>query len=153
MKPKPKSEKPAAEPLEIAENQKAASASWKIPMAVLKLAKSLGCPAFKSGRVHRKEMLQWIEDHEAEAADAVAVDIEKADKVELEKEKLRAQVALLKAKLAREENETIPRTEAAEEWQRAVSIIQDEAKQLMDRDMYRVFCDRTKARIGNLHGV
>jgi hypothetical protein len=150
-KPKTKSKPAATEPLEIAENQKAAAAAWNVPIAVLKLAKSQGCTAFKSGRVHRGEFLDWLKNHEAEAGQAVAVDLEKAERGELEKEKLRAQIILLRSRNERESRESIPVAEACAEWGRAVAIIQEECQILMDdRDRYRVFCERIKSRIGSM---
>jgi hypothetical protein len=152
MTPKPKSKtKPAAaEPLEIAENQKAAAAAWNVPIAVLKLAKSQGCTAFKSGRVHRGEFLDWLKNHEAEAGQAVALDLAKAEKGELEKERLRAQIILLRSRNDRETRTTIPIQEAREETARALAILQDEYRQLMEPDLYRAACIKAKSRMGEV---
>ena len=143
--------KPAAtEPLEIAENQKAAAAAWKIPLAVLKAAKAAGCTAFKSGRVHRAEFFEWLAKHEETAAEAEALDLKKAEKAELEKERLRAQIVLLRSRNDRETRTTIPMEEAREETARALAILQEEFKALMDPALYRAACIKAKARTGEV---
>jgi hypothetical protein len=144
--------KPAAVPLEIAPNQSAAAASWDVPLAVLKAAKAAGCKAFSAGgRINRTEFFEWLKTHESEAQGAVAVDLEKAERGELEKEKLRAQIILLRSRNDRESRESIPIAEACGEWARAVSIMQEEAKNLMDSpELYRVFCERSKSRTGEM---
>lgn len=146
-----KKTKPTAEPLEIAPNQTAAAASWDVPLAVLKAAKAAGCKAFSpGGRVNRKDFFAWLKTHEAEAQGAVALDLEKAERAELEKEKLRAQIQLLRSRNDRETRELIPFGEACGEWARAIAIDQEEAKNLMGRDEYRVWCIRSKTRIGEV---
>ncbi len=153
MHKKAKSEpKPtAAAPLEIAPNQKAASASWDVPLAVLKAAKAAGCIAFSpGGRINRQEFLAWLKTHEAEAGQAVAMDLAKAEKAELEKEKLRAQIRLLRSKDDRETRTVIPIETAKAEWTRAVAIIQEEAALFMEKEAYHTFCVRVKSRIGEM---
>jgi hypothetical protein len=151
-KPKTKSKPATAEPLEIAPNQSAASASWDVPLAVLKAAKSQGCKAFSpGGRINRQEFFSWLKTHEADADQAVALDLEKAERAELELQKLRAQIRLLRSRNERETRETIPIAEACAEWGRAVAIAQEECQILMDdRDRYRVFCERWKSRVGSM---
>jgi len=150
-KPKTTPPKPAAAvPLEIAENQKAAAAAWNVPLAVLKLAKAQGCTAFKSGRVHRQEFFAWLKTHEAEAGQAVELDLQKAERAELEKERLRAQIILLRSRNDRETRTTIPIQEAREETARALAILQEEYRQLMEPDLYRAACIKAKARMGEV---
>lgn len=151
IKPKTTPLKPAATaPLETAENQKAASAAWDVPLAVLKAAKAAGCAAFKSGRVHREEFFEWLAKHEGTAAEAEALDLKKAEKAELEKERLRAQIVLLRSRNDRETRTTIPMEEAREETARALAILQEEFRQLMDPVLYRVACVKAKSRTGEI---
>ena len=147
---KSESKPTAPEPLELAENQKSAAALWGIPVPVQKLAKSQGCSAFKSGRVHRKPLLEWVKRHAAESEQAVSLDLAKANKQELELEKLRAQIRLLTSRDDREKRDLITMTEARSEWSRALAIGQEEAKGLMESDVYRVFCVRWKSRCGEV---
>lgn len=153
MKTKTKTTPPkpaAAAPLEIAENQPAAAAAWNVPLPVLKLAKSQGCPAFKSGRVHRGEFFDWLKSHEADAETAVAADLAKADKQELEKERLRAQITLLRSRNDREIRTTIPIEVAREETARALAILQEEFRQLMEPALYRAACIKARSRTGEV---
>ena len=150
-KPKPTPKPAAAEPLEIAPNQKAASASWDVPIAVLRTAKAAGCKAFSpGGRIHRKDFFAWLEVNAAEAEQAVAVDLEKLEKSELEKEKIRAQIRLLNSRNERETRTVIPLAEAQSEWSRAAAIFQEEIRLLMDPQHYRVAVTRAKTRIGEM---
>jgi hypothetical protein len=135
---------------EIAENQKSAAALWGIPVPVQKLAKSQGCNAFKSGRVHRKPLLEWVKQHAGESEKAVALDLEKAERAELELERLRVQIRLLRSRNERENRTLITMEEARSEWARCIAIAQDEFRALMDPDHYRVACIRWKSRCGEV---
>jgi hypothetical protein len=140
-----------AEPLDIAPNQKAASASWNVPLAVLKAAKAAGCKAFSAGgRVNRKDFLEWLAANSKDAEQAVALDLAKADKQELEAEKIRAQIRLLNSRNERETRTVISLVEAQAEWARAASIFQEEVRQLMEPEHYRVAVTRAKTRIGEM---
>lgn len=151
-KTKSKPSKPAAHvPLEVAANQKAASASWNVPLAVLKAAKAGGCKAFSpGGRIKRAEFFAWLRTHEGEAEQAVALDLAKADRQELENEKIRAQIRLLRSRDDRESRTVIPMEEAVAEWSRALSILESEYKSLMDPEHFRVAQTRAKSRIGEV---
>lgn len=149
MTKQPKPTKPAAVP-EIAENQKAASSAWGIPVSVLKAAKASGCPAFQGSRVHRQPLLAWLRLNASAAATATAADIARADKQELELVKLRAQARLLVSKADLSEEVVIPKEAAKAEWARAMAVVEEEAKSLMESDHYRIFVDRCKSRIGEV---
>ncbi len=141
----------AAEPLEIASSQAAASASWNVPLAILKASKASGCAAFSpGGRINRQEFFAWLKNHEAEAGQAVALDLEKAERAELEKEKLRAQIRLLRSRDDRENRTLITMAEAVAEWSRALSILEEEYKSLMEPEHFRVAQIRAKSRIGEV---
>ena len=150
-KPKTKSKPAATELLEIAPNQSAAAASWDVPLAVLKAAKGAGCKAFSpGGRINRQEFFAWLKTHEAEAGQAVELDLQKAERAELEKERLRAQIILLRSRNDRETRTTIPIQEAREETARALAILQEEYRQLMEPGLYRSACIKAKARTGEV---
>jgi hypothetical protein len=131
---------------DVAQSMKQAEAFWGISFSTLKIAKSAGCPAFIQHRVYREPLLKWLEENPDSAGKGEAI----TDAAELKRQKTEAEVKLLRAKIAREERETIPLVDAKEEWARAASIVQEEAKQLMERDHYRVFVERCKTRIGEL---
>jgi hypothetical protein len=112
----------------------------------MKIAKAAGCPAFVQHRIHRDELVTWLEEN----PDAAGQGEKLTDAAELKRQKTEAEVKLLRAKIAREERETIPLADAKTEWARAASIVQEEAKNLMEPDHFRVFTERCKTRIGNL---
>jgi hypothetical protein len=134
-----------------APNQSAAASAWGVPIAVLRAAKAAGCDAFTtSGRIHREPFMAWLKSNSDEATTAAEIDISKAEKTELEKERLRAQIILLRSKNDREQNTVILRTTAVTEWARSMAILQEEFKLLMDDEKYAIACDRAKSRIGEM---
>lgn len=137
---------------EIAENQQSAAAKWGIPIAIIRAAKAAGCSGFQGSRVHRTPLVAWIASNAAAATAAQALDMSKATKQELEEERLRQQCRILKSKADLSESELILKTTAKDEFARALGIIQEEARGLMERDHYRVFIERSKARIGSVLG-
>lgn len=145
---KPTTPKPA-EP-EAFDTLRAACAGMQLPLAVLQLAKSQGCGAFRSGRVYRAPLLAWLRAHAPEASQAQAVDLATLTRAEVDLEKSRAQcrIFIIKANLLDET--TILKDEAKAEYFRAIGIIEDEAKGLMESDHYRIFIDRCKSRIGEI---
>jgi hypothetical protein len=50
-----------AEPIPVAESIQQAAASWGFSQDVLKLAKKLGCPAFRSTRVYYDDFKKWYD--------------------------------------------------------------------------------------------
>ena len=148
---RPRKDTPSETDPEIALAMKEATVRWGIPSAVLKAAKLDGCPAFeKSGRIYKTPLMAWIEKNSDKAAAATEMDLRKADKHALEEERLRQQILLLKAKHEREQGNVIPRDLARAEWTRAAAIFQEEAKMLMEKDLYRTWIERCKTKIGNL---
>ena len=131
---------------EVAQSIKQANAFWGIDENTMKVAKAAGCPAFIQHRVHRDSLLKWLEEN----PDAAGKGRGLTDAAELKRQKTEAEVQLLRAKISREKKETIPLIDAKSEWARAMSICQEEAKGLMEKDHYRVWCERIKTRIGNI---
>ena len=123
-----------------------AESLWGISKAAMRIAKAAGCPAFVEHRIHRDPLIEWLEKNPDAAGKGEAL----TDAAELKRQKTEAEVKLLRAKIAREERETIPLSEAKDEWARAASIVQEEAKNLMEKDHYRVFVERCKTRIGEI---
>lgn len=140
-----KSTKPPEIP-DVAQSMKQAEAFWGISGSTLRIAKAAGCPAFVQHRIHRDALISWLEKNPDTAVKGESL----TDAAELKRQKTEAEVKLLRAKIAREERETIPLAEAKAEWGRAASIVQEEAKALMEKDHYRVFVERCKTRIGNI---
>ena len=126
---------------------KSAHALWGIPVAVLKRAKGEGCSAFRAQRIHRTPLLQWIKENPEAASGA---DAENSSKAELEIRKLAAQVAQIELKVEKERGVLIKKGEAKDEWARAIAIVMEESKSLMDKEYFRVFADRIKSRIGEV---
>lgn len=143
---KKSAEKKSPEIPAVAQSMEQAQALWGISKSTMKIAKAAGCPAFIQHRIHRDELVAWLEKN----PDAAGKGDSLTDAAELKRQKTEAEVKLLRAKIAREERETIPLVDAKEEWARAASIVQEEAKQLMDSDHFRVFTERCKTRIGEL---
>jgi hypothetical protein len=150
-KPTPaKSPTPPPEP-QVCDSLRAAAGAWQIPISVLKASKASGCPAFVNGRIHREPLMQWLRDNRPKVDEAEKLDIAKADRAALETERIRAQVRLLCAKADLQERLVILRTEAVAEWTRAMSIVQEEYRMLMEPDCYRIACQRARLRVGTLH--
>ena len=51
------------------DSQASAAAALKIDISELRKAKREGCPAFRSGRVYRVELLSWLEEKRLEATE------------------------------------------------------------------------------------
>jgi len=145
MKSKPDKEKSQQIP-NVAQSMKQAESLWGISKSTMVIAKAAGCPAFVEHRIHRDALVSWLEKNPDTAGKGEAL----TDAAELKRQKTEAEVKLLRAKIAREERETIPLSEAKSEWGRAASIVQEEAKNLMEKDHYRVFVERCKTRIGDI---
>jgi hypothetical protein len=131
---------------DVAQSMKQAEAFWGISVSTMRIAKAAGCPAFVQHRIHRDALVEWLEKNPTAVGKGEAL----TDAAELKRQKTEAEVRLLRAKISREERETIPLAEAKAEWGRAASIVQEEAKQLMEKDHYRVFVERCKSRIGEI---
>ena len=143
---KKRARKPEPETRDVAQSIKQAAALWGIPKATMLIAKNAGCRAFVQHRVHREPLLKWL----AENPEASAEGDSKTSEAELKRKKLQNEVTLGELKIANENKKTILREKAKEEWSRAVAIVQEEAKMLMDKQIYRVFIDRIKSKIGNI---
>lgn len=131
---------------EVAQSIRQASALWGIPVPVMRIAKSAGCPAFVQHRVHREPLEKWLAENPEAAGEGESA----ASEAELKRRKLQNEVTLGNLKIANEEKRTISRDEAKNEWARACAIVQEEAKLLMEKDAFRVFIDRIKLKIGNI---
>ena len=133
-------------PKKSATSMKQAASLWGISLQVIKIAKSEGCPAFVGSRIHRDDLISWLEKNPSAAGKGEALN----DIAELKRQKLEEEVTLLRSKIAREDRVTIPLEEAKMEWGRASAIVQEEAKNLMEKTHYRIFIERCKSRIGNM---
>jgi hypothetical protein len=47
------------------DSQASAAATLNLDIYELRDAKAAGCPAFRSGRVYREELLRWLKEHRA----------------------------------------------------------------------------------------
>ena len=150
-RPKPNPHRSESGELLVAETVRQASQTWNIPLQVLKIAKAHDCPAFVGHRIHRGKLVRWISENEGLIAEAVESEASESDIGQLRAEKLRVEVRILNAKFEREQETVISKTSAKGEWARAVGIFCDEAKALMEPEHFRVFCERTRSRIGDLH--
>jgi hypothetical protein len=131
----------------IAQSMKQAQAFWGVPVSVQKIAKAAGCEAFVEHRVHRDPLLAWIEDN----PDSGKEGDDGSTTEELKRQKLREEVKILRLKAAREDGLSIAREDARNDWARALSAIQEEARNMItDDDRYRIFCERIKSRIGTM---
>jgi len=45
------------------DSQASAAATLNVDIEMLREAKARGCPAFRSGRVYREELLRWLKEH------------------------------------------------------------------------------------------
>jgi len=143
--------KPADKPGDWAGNMQAAAARWGIPKAVQVAAKAAGCDAFQLQRVNGPRLIAWIKENPGIVDSVAAAAADKGSDGELRRERIRMQIALMRSKLSQQDGTVMPRETAKNEWARALGILQDEAKALFEPDLYRVWCERTKARIGELH--
>ena len=125
---------------------KQASSLWGISIGTLRVAKAAGCPAFVQSKIYRDDLVKWLEEN----PDAGGAGEGITDAAELKRQKTQAEVELLRAKIDREKRVTIPLVEAREETARCIAIGMEEAKGLMERDHYRVFCERWKSRTGEV---
>jgi len=132
---------------EIAQNQGQAAKLFGVSIAVQRAAKLAGCDAFRGARVHRTPLLKWIAAHKQIAADADAAAKDKGSEAELRRERLAVQIERLRFDLEVAQGKYTLTTVYQEVWAQDCAIIQEEAKTLMERDKFRVFIDRIKARI------
>lgn len=134
---------------EYVESMKVAEAQWKIPVHVLRVAKAAGCPAFSGSRIKRAELEQWL----AENPEAKAEGDQAATEAQLRRQKLNNEVTLGNLRIARERKESIAVIDAQTVWAIVVSVVQEEAKMMMDRDEYRTFVIRCKTRIPTIEDL
>jgi hypothetical protein len=129
-----------------------AASKWGIPREVQMAAKRAGCSAFAGSRIHRAELERWIRDNPVKAKAAERQGQERQVLAELQRQKLQAEVDLLNARIAREESDSIRRTDAKAEWDRAHRIDCEEAQALLPPDHFAIYVARTASRIGVLFG-
>jgi hypothetical protein len=131
---------------DTAQSMSQAASIWGIPKNILRVAKASGCPAFVEHRIHRDALLKWLDENPDTATKGETI----SDASELKRQKLQAEVELLRVKIDMQKRDLITMAEARAEWSRALSIGQEEAKNLMESDVYRVFCERWKSRCGEV---
>lgn len=115
---------------------------WEIPLAEMRRAKRNGSQAFRSGRIYRDDLIEWLEANPR--GPEIAGDESKEG---LECQRLKVQIEGLKLRIEREKGELLPAAIVREEQARFVSIFCEECRLLMDKDKYRVFVDRVKSRV------
>ncbi len=130
----------------VAQSMKQAAALWGISLSTLKVAKNAGCPAFVQSKIYRDELIKWLEANPDTATKGEAI----SDAAELKRQKLQAEVDLLRVKIDMQKRDLITMAEARAEWTRALAIDAEEAKLLLEPDAYRVWCERTKSRLGEV---
>lgn len=144
MKGKPRT--PTTAETNVAQSMRQAESLWGISLPTLKIAKAAGCPAFVQSRVYRDDLLTWLEENPDKVGEGSGGD----DHAELKRQKTKSEVELLRAKIDREKRVTVPLAEAREETARCIAIGMEEAKGFMEKDHYRVFCERWKSRNGEV---
>lgn len=120
---------------------------WGIPISEMRRAKLSGCVAFTGTRIYRDRLMEWLEANPRLLA---AGDDE--SKEALECQRLKVQIETLRTKLDVAKGQLIERAIAKDEWARAVGVFQDEAKGLMEPEIYVVWCQRCKSKIGEFEG-
>jgi hypothetical protein len=109
--------KPATKESHVAMSMAQAESLWGISKSTLRIAKAAGCPAFVQSKIYRDDLVEWLEKNPTAVGKGEAL----TDAAELKRQKTEAEVRLLRAKISREERETIPLAEAKAEWGRAAS--------------------------------
>ena len=132
---------------DIAPSMRAARTQWGISMPILKAAKAAGCPAFRSSRVHRVELLRWIRANPGPVSKAQAVATEKTATDELKRQKLVVEISILKEKVRRNESDFIAINLTREVWQECEAICFECAVDLLDPDFLRVMRERCASRL------
>lgn len=127
----------------VATSYAAAERMWGIPTSELRRAKLNGCPGFTGCRIYRDKLVEWLEANPRLLAPG-----DDESKEALECQRLKVQIETLRTKLDVAKGELIERGVAKDEWARAVGIFQDEAKGLMEPEIYAVWCQRCKSKIG-----
>lgn len=134
-------------PRQVASCQQEAERLWGVPRAVQHRAKLAGCVAFKSQRVHRAPLLEWVRENPDEVAAALREGA-KVDAIRaLKRRKLAAQVEILETR-ARNARDSV--TDAAifrSEWHRAARIVFEELENLMPPEHCAVCRNRINSRL------
>jgi len=127
---------------------RAAASLWKIPVAVQRVAKAAGCPAFKNNRVNRSDLEAWLKKNPGALREG-----RKAEQIaELRRQKLQEEVTLLRAKLHRESEEYIDVAEALYGTRRCWEIVKEETANHLSPELHRLFVRRVENRTGLIFG-
>ena len=135
---------PAKAPLgspRIAASIASAASLWGIDKSELQRAKRNGCTAFRSSRVHREPLLAWFEANPAGAAG------EQESEESLKRDKLRAQVAILRNKLDVENGTLVLRSVVSEEWGKLLADVFGIIDKNTDRTTYNAITKELKHRL------
>ena len=130
-----------------APSMRAARTQWGISMPILKAAKAAGCPAFKSGRVNRVQLMRWVRANPRAVAEAEQATRQKAGFDELRRQKLQAEVALLSSRNKRMIAAYISLDLAREVWAECWQVCIESAEGLLEADMLRVWKERCQSRL------
>ena len=131
----------------IAPSMRAARTQWGISMPILKAAKAAGCPAFRSSRVNRVELLRWIRQNPGPVSKAQSAAAEKTATDELRRQKLIVEISILRERVRRNESDFIAIDLAREVWQECEAICFECAVDLLDSDFLRVLKERCASRL------
>ena len=137
---------PKAKPV-VADSITHAAALLGVDAATIRLAKSRGGDGFKGHRIDVEKLMTWLKANPEIAKESLAATVRKASASDLATRKLQAATELLEERLKRERNEVVAKATVQDEWARAISIIEDEARSLMEPDVFPVFISRIKAKI------
>lgn len=137
--------KPVGEVLDVAGTLGQASSMWGIPLLLIKHARKAGCTAFRSNKVYRAELLEWL----AKNPQAGVAASETMEELKKQGQKLANEEKAIK--VARAKRELVEWSLAKAEFDRALSILSEEAKGLMEPDVYRVWVTRSRDRVGDFN--
>lgn len=140
----------------VSDSMNSAAAMWGLSLSEIKRAKNSGCNGFVGSKVYRDKLLLWLQENPPPERTEGAGDIpiEEADAEELKRRKLVREVTRLDGYIKSDNHKFdvlkeryIEKELVKEEWTRFWAIVEDEAKGLMDKEVYPVFVSRVKAKI------
>ena len=131
----------------VADTIASAAGLLELDPGTIKLAKARGADGFRGHRIDVAKLSSWLAIHPEIITEAHAALVKEAGVSELAKAKLQATVDLLHHRLQREREEVVLKSAVVDEYARMVAIVQEEARILMDREIYAVFIARLKSKI------
>lgn len=117
-----------------------------IKVPVQRAAKRDGCKAFVGQRVHSVPLLKWVKDHPQAVKEALKGVEANQELAALKARQIVANTQILDHRLALSKGELVLRSEVAERMQWEIPAIHEEAKLLMETEVYRQFCFAARER-------